>query len=74
MDINGSVAIVTGAGSGIGQALAWGLADDGARVVAADIDADAVAATAAISTRPTRALAVVWDWISARPLGTSPSM
>lgn len=47
MDINGSVAIVTGAGSGIGQALAWGLADAGATVVAADIAADAVAHTAA---------------------------
>ena len=47
MDINGSVAIVTGAGSGIGQALAWGLADAGATVVAADIAAEAVAHTAA---------------------------
>ncbi|MBA0044985.1 SDR family oxidoreductase [Mycobacteroides sp. LB1] len=46
MDINGSVAIVTGAGSGIGQALAWALADAGARVVASDIDADAAAGTA----------------------------
>ncbi|CPU44693.1 Putative short chain dehydrogenase/reductase [Mycobacteroides abscessus] len=47
MDINGSVAIVTGAGSGIGQALAWGLVDAGATVVASDIDADAVGRTAA---------------------------
>ncbi|ALR12351.1 SDR family oxidoreductase [Mycobacteroides saopaulense] len=50
MDINGSVAIVTGAGSGIGQALAWGLADAGAKVVASDIDAEAAAHTA--SQRP----------------------
>lgn len=47
MDLNGSVAIVTGAGSGIGQALAWGLADAGAKVVASDIDAAAANATAA---------------------------
>lgn len=46
MDINGSVAIVTGAGSGIGQALAWGLADAGASVIAADIDQDAATHTA----------------------------
>ena len=46
MDINGTVAIVTGAGGGIGGAIAEALVVGGARVVATDIDESAVAATA----------------------------
>lgn len=46
MKIDGSVAVVTGAGSGIGRAIAAALATAGTSVVAADIDADAVAETA----------------------------
>ena len=43
----GQVAVVTGAGRGIGQAIAWAFAGEGARVVVADIDADAASETAA---------------------------
>jgi len=47
-DLDGKAAIVTGAGAGIGLAIAQRLADEGAKVLCADIDgaaADAAAAT-----------------------------
>lgn len=47
MQIEGTVVVITGAGSGIGRAVARKFADAGAAVVAGDIDADAAAATAA---------------------------
>ncbi len=43
LGIRGKVALVFGAGGGLGGAIARGLAAEGARVVAADIDGDAVA-------------------------------
>ncbi|WP_280307231.1 SDR family oxidoreductase [Nocardia neocaledoniensis] len=46
MDIAGKVAIVTGAGAGIGAALARRLVDGGTRVVVADLDADSAAKVA----------------------------
>jgi NAD(P)-dependent dehydrogenase (short-subunit alcohol dehydrogenase family) len=55
---DGSVAVVTGAGSGIGKALSEALARRGSRVVLADIDADeAEAAARGIRERGGRALA-----------------
>ena len=46
MDLSGKVAVITGAGSGIGRELAWACARKGARVVLADIDEAGVAETA----------------------------
>ncbi|MFT4572132.1 MAG: NAD(P)-dependent dehydrogenase (short-subunit alcohol dehydrogenase family) [Hyphomicrobiaceae bacterium] len=45
-ELNGKVAVVTGAGGGIGAALAEGLAARGMKVVVADIDEDRARATA----------------------------
>jgi galactitol 2-dehydrogenase len=58
----GQVALVTGAGHGIGQAIACAFAAEGAHVVVADIDADAAAATGrAIVASGGQALTVATD-------------
>ncbi|AXT86649.1 dehydrogenase [Aeromicrobium sp. A1-2] len=47
MDVSGANAIVTGAASGIGEAIAQRLLEAGASVVVGDVDGDRLAATAA---------------------------
>ncbi len=47
--LDGKVAIVTGAGGGIGRAMVVAFAQEGAQVVAADIDEDRVAETAKLA-------------------------
>ena len=49
MKIDGSVAVVTGAGSGIGRSIAAALASAGASVVVGDIEAVSAAETAAMT-------------------------
>jgi len=48
-DLGGKVAVVTGAASGIGQAIAVKSAERGARIVAFDLTRDALAETAALA-------------------------
>ena len=60
--IEGKVALVTGAASGIGRAAALRFADEGARVVVADIDSPGAQKTAAaITGRGATAVAVAAD-------------
>ena len=54
-DIAGRVAVVTGGASGIGLGIAEALIDQGARVVIADVDEDALKTTAGtIGAHPVR--------------------
>jgi len=55
------VALVTGAGNGIGRAIAQALVGEGVRTVFADVRQDAVEAAAAASARPDLAMPWVGD-------------
>ena len=70
-EIAGRVAVVTGAASGIGRAIALALSREGMTVVAADIDAAGAAATCALAATPAVALPVdVADPASVEALAT----
>lgn len=59
------IALVTGAGRGIGKAIAWGFAKEGADIVVNDLDLDNAEVTAAeIKTLGRRSLAIRADVVS----------
>src|SRR5580704_19796641 len=58
-------ALVTGAGNGIGRAIAQALVGEGVRTVFADVNPDTVAS--AVKTSPRPELAVVWTGDLADP-------
>ena len=61
-DLSGKVALVTGAGSGIGRGIALACADEGMHVVLADVQAGTAQAVAAeVEAKEVRALAVDLD-------------
>jgi 2-keto-3-deoxy-L-fuconate dehydrogenase len=65
-DLSGKVAVVTGAGSGIGRSIAAVFGRQGANVVAVDLDLSAAeATTAAIRSAGGKASAVVCDVVNA---------
>jgi len=62
MDLSAQVALVTGAGQGIGRAAALGLAAAGAHVVAVDINGESAKETAAaVTAKGRRGLAITAD-------------
>lgn len=62
LGIEGRTALVLGAGGGLGSAIARGLAREGAQVALADINGDAVNATAEdLRASGARTLALAWD-------------
>lgn len=69
--MNGRTAVVTGAGSGIGAAIARTLAERGAHVVVTDLDGDAAARTAAECPDASARQLDVTDAAAARTLAES---
>ena len=68
--MTGRVAVVTGAASGIGKALALGFAGEGANVVLADIEEEPLrAAEAEVADRGVEALGVITDVTDADSVG-----
>jgi short-subunit dehydrogenase len=61
MDINGKRIIVTGAGSGIGRALAKALSAEGAKLVLADLNADGLNATKESLKHPDACITLIGD-------------
>ena len=62
MRLKNKVALVTGAGSGIGESIALGFSQEGASVVCADLDLSKAKQTALkISKNETRSIAVQAD-------------
>jgi NAD(P)-dependent dehydrogenase (short-subunit alcohol dehydrogenase family) len=61
VQLEGKVAIVTAGGAGIGQATVWFLAQRGAQVMAADIDAKGLEETLAEAPTPSRIRTIVAD-------------
>jgi len=59
--LDGKIALVTAGGGGIGQATAWLLAERGASVIAADIDAAGLDETVRHSPAPDRLSTIVAD-------------
>ena len=71
LQIDGKVAVVTGAGTGIGEATAVRLAEYGASICVVDIDEAAAAATAeSLKAKGTKSRALVADVSSADEVGT----
>ena len=66
--LDGRLALITGAGSGIGEAIAYAMAEAGARVIAADIDgAAAERTTAALGQGAASFACDVTDRVRVRP-------
>jgi 3-oxoacyl-[acyl-carrier protein] reductase len=61
LDITGKVALVLGAGGGLGGAVARALAAEGALLALADINADALAGPTGLAAALPKSLALPWD-------------